>query len=223
MTKLLTTQATKIDKSQNDDWVNVIMYLDPLYRKEVCLGASAGCRKSCLINSGRMVMPNAVNARRARTELYYNDPEVFMMQLRGEIMQALATAMKQGKRLAVRLNGTSDLDWSEVYSEFPQVQFYEYTKRPELVEKFKEFANVDLTFSKHENHTEEQVIKVLDSGTNVAVVFASEVPEVHFSRPVINGDDHDRRFEDFKGAIVGLKLKGTKATKEFAIKRGFAI
>lgn len=223
MTKLLTTQATKIDKSQNDNWVNVIMYLDPLYRKEVCLGASAGCRKSCLINSGRMIMPSAVNARKARTELYFNDPEVFMMQLKGEIMQALAQAMKQGKRLAVRLNGTSDLDWSEVYRDFPTVQFYEYTKRPELVEKFKEFANVDLTFSKHENHTEAQVLKVLDSGTNVAVVFAGNVPENYIARPVINGDEHDRRFEDAKGMIVGLKLKGTKATKEFAVKRGFAV
>lgn len=223
MSKLLTKQTAKLDKSQTDEYQSVIMYLDPLFDKDICKGASAGCRKSCLIHSGRMRMDNAVTARRNRTTLYRSNPEVFKIQLVGELMEALASAMKQGKKLAVRLNGTSDLDWSEYYEMFPNVQFYEYTKRPELAEKLAKYSNVVVTFSKHENHTEEQVIKILDSGLNVAVVFKDSVPRVWAGQTVINGDAHDRRFEDKKGQIVGLKLKGTNKVKEFAIKRGFAV
>lgn len=223
MTKLLTKQAAKLDKSQNDNVLNVIMYLDPLFNKNVCKGASAGCRKSCLINSGRMRMDNAVNARRKRTELYYDSREVFDMQLRGELMQALADATKQGKKLAVRLNGTSDLDWGYIYGEFPMVQFYEYTKRIDLTERMKKYSNVMFTFSKHEGHSVQDVKKVIDNGMNVAVVFASDVPSEWQGLPVIDGDKHDRRFEDGKGNVVGLKLKGTNKVKEFATKRGFAV
>ena len=223
MTKLLTKQTAKLDKTQTDDVQSVIMYLDPLYNKDVCKGASAGCRKSCLINSGRMRMDNAVQARRKRTELYYNNREVFDMQLRGELMQALANATKQGKKLAVRLNGTSDLDWGYIYAEFPMIRFYEYTKRIDLPERMQKFSNVMFTFSKHEGHTEEQVIKIVDSGINVAVVFKDSVPDKYAGKIVLDGDKHDRRYEDGKGQIVGLKLKGTNKVKEFAIKRGFAV
>ena len=223
MSKLLTRQAAKLDKSQTDDVMNVIMYLDPLYNKDVCKGASAGCRKSCLIHSGRMRMDNAVQARKNRTELYYKNRQVFDMQLRGELMQALADATKQGKKLAVRLNGTSDLDWGYIYAEFPMVQFYEYTKRIDLTERMKKYSNVMFTFSKHEGHSVDDVKKVVDNGINVAVVFAEEVPIKWADMPVLDGDAHDRRFEDSNGHIVGLKLKGTNAVKEFAIKRGFAV
>lgn len=223
MTKLLTKQTAKLTKTQTDDVQSVIMYLDPLFKKDVCPGASAGCRKSCLINSGRMRMDNAVNARRKRTELFYENREVFDMQLRGELMQAVADATKQGKKLAVRLNGTSDIDWGYIYGEFPMIQFYEYTKRIDLPEKMKKYSNVMFTFSKHEGHSVDDVKKVVDSGTNVAVVFADSVPDAWQGMPVLDGDKHDRRYEDDKGAIVGLKLKGTNKVKEFAVKRGFAI
>ena len=62
MTVLLTKSATKLDKSQNDEWLNVVMYLDPNYSKDVCKGASEGCRKSCLIYSGHMAMQGAIDA-----------------------------------------------------------------------------------------------------------------------------------------------------------------
>lgn len=223
MSKLLTNSSAKLDKSQNDEYVNVIMYLDPLFDKKMCEFASAACRKCCLINTGRMAMDNAKQARRNRTELYRNNFETFKIQLQGEIMQALAGAMKQGKKLAARLNGTSDQDFSEFYEMFPMVQFYEYTKNPNLAAKLAKYDNVHVTFSKHENHTMDDVKKVLDTGVNVAVVFKDAVPTELERIPVINGDLHDRRFEDTQGKIVGLKLKGTKRLKEIAIKRGFAI
>jgi hypothetical protein len=223
MTTLLSTSSAKLDKSQNDEFLNVILYLDPLFDKAMCPWATAACRKTCLINSGRMPMQNAKDARKARTAFYRYDLVNFKRQLKAELTLAEIKAMRQGKKLAARLNGTSDQDFSEIYAEFPNVQFYEYTKGAEMVAKLAKFDNVHVTFSKTEEHTEEQVLKVLDSGTNVAVVFKDAVPKVWAGVEVINGDLHDRRFEDDKGKIVGLKFKGNAKLKEFAVKRGFAI
>jgi hypothetical protein len=223
MTTLLTKSSAKLDKSQNDTYLNAVMYLDPLYNKEVCKGASKGCKASCLINSGRMIMDSAVNARHNRTQMYFDNKELFMMQLKGEIAMMLNSATKQGKKLAIRLNGTSDIDWSDIYKVFPMVQFYEYTKRVDLIKKLNSLGNVHITFSKHEKHTPSQIKKVMDSGNNIAVVFIDSVPDAYLGYEVVNGDKHDRRFEDKQGRIIGLKLKGTNAVKQIAIKTGFAV
>ena len=221
--KLLTHYSAKLDKSQNDEYLNAILYLDPSYKEEVCKGKSKGCFASCLVNSGRMIMKNAVNARYNRTEYYFNDNEMFMITLKGEIAALLYKAEKQGKKLAMRLNGTSDLDFTAVYNSFPQVQFYEYTKRMDLVKKLHSIDNVYVTFSKHENHTLENVSHLITKGINVAIVFEGKVPETLININVIDGDKHDRRFEDVDGRIIGLKLKGTNAIKALAIASGFAI
>tara|TARA_R110000796_G_scaffold228357_1_gene345455 strand:- start:35 stop:721 length:687 start_codon:yes stop_codon:yes gene_type:complete len=226
MTVLLTKSSVKIDKSQNDDWLNAVMYLEPTYSTKVCKGRSQGCFKSCLIHSGRMPMASAVNARTNRTALYFEQNELFVMQLKGEIAGMLATATKQGKKLAIRLNGTSDLDFSEVYNSFKMVQFYEYTKRVDLAKKLGKLDNVDITFSKHENHSIESVKYLTDKQINVAVVFDTSkenIPTEYNGVTVINGDKHDRRFEDTKGRIVGLSLKGTNKVKQIARATGFAV
>jgi len=221
--KLLTHYSAKLDKSQNDEYLNAILYLEPSYNDAVCKGKSKGCFESCLVNSGRMKMTNAVNARHNRTEYYYNNHTMFMMTLKGEVVALLHKAEKQGKRLAMRLNGTSDLNWLEIYKAFPTVQFYEYTKRLDLVKKLRGVNNLHLTFSKHENHSLDTVRYLVDKGVNVAIVFKNKVPEKLLGIKVIDGDKHDRRFEDVIGSIIGLKLKGTNAIKAMAITSGFAI
>ena len=223
MTILLTSFSAKLDKSQSDSWLNAVMYLDPSYHQSVCKGRSKGCYESCLVNSGRMGMTMAVNARKNRTDRFFKQRDLFLIQLKGEIASKLAQAQKQGKRLAIRLNGTSDIDWSEIYNTFPMIQFYEYTKRPDLAKKLAKIDNVNVTFSKHENHSAKAVHKVLARGVNVAVVFSGKVPASYIDIKVIDGDKHDRRFEDDKGRIIGLKLKGTNKVKQLAIQSGFAV
>ena len=205
--KLLTQSSAKLDKSQNDSYLNAIMYLDPNYNKDVCKGASKGCKASCLINSGRMLMPSAVNARKERTRKYFEQQALFMMQLQGEIAEQLAKAEKQGKKLAIRLNGTSDIDWSDIYKVFPMVQFYEYTKRVDLIKKLNSLGNVHMTFSKHEKHTPAQIKKVIDSGNNIAVVFIDSVPEDYLGYEVVNGDKAGREGNE----IIVVDLTGTGA------------
>jgi hypothetical protein len=220
--KLLSTSA-KLEKSQNDNWLNYVLYLEPsVDYKSICAGSSKGCRASCLVNSGMMRMPVQTKARIERTRLYIDDREAFMTKLVSELNAALKRAQKAGKRLAVRLNGTSDLDWSSVYMLYPDIQFYEYTKRVQIVKAVSELPNVHITMSATEKTTPERIKLVTDNGTNVAMVFADKVPATYKGFTVIDGDKHDRRFEDQQGVIVGLKLKGTNKAKQSAIDTGFA-
>lgn len=224
--KLITTSSAKLSKSQTKDWLNAVLYLEPsVDYKTICRASSEGCRGSCLTNSGMMRMSAQTNARTERTKLYLNDRDAFMAQLDKEIVGFLRKAEREGKRLALRLNGTSDLDWTEVYAKYPEIQFYEYTKRPDLVLKAKGLSNLHITFSRTELTKASTIERMVEAGANVAVVFDDKkaMPLQFMGMPVIDGDDHDRRFEDKTGKIVGLTLKGTLATKQAARQTGFAI
>ena len=170
-------------------------------------------------------MKPVVDARKLRTRLWLNAPETFIEILYKEIRALLSRATKQGKRLALRLNGTSDVDWCDVYEAFPEVQFYEYTKRYGLAANLSAIPNVEVTVSRTEETTPERIRSLSTFGINIAVVFddKEELPETYEGIPVVNGDKHDRRFEDDKGVIVGLKLKGTNKVKQLARDCGFAV
>ena len=159
------------------------------------------------------------------TLAYLFENELFMKNFYREIDNMVILAKKQGKRLALRLNGTSDLDWIDVYKKYPDIQFYEYTKRPDMVKKTANIENVHMTFSRTEKTKDTTVQKMLLKGVNVAVVFDDkrEIPLKYYNVNVIDGDKHDRRFEDSQGSVVGLKLKGTNKTKALARATGFAV
>ena len=234
--QLLTKQAAKLDKSQNENTLNVIQYLEPEYNVTehateralelfgalVC-PAAGNCKKTCLTKTGRMKMTNAINARYKRTDYLFTEPDLYIMQLKGEIAGLLIQAQKQSKRLAVRLNGTSDLNFRIIYEAFPDVQFYEYTKRKDLILKNKDLNNVHYTFS-HSELTKTSVLqRVTAAGVNVSVVFADKLPDTFKNIKVIDGDRHDRRYEDQRGIIVGLKFKGSRQDRINALNSGFAV
>jgi hypothetical protein len=74
-------------------------------------------------------------------------------------------------------------------------------------------ANYHLTFSAQPNN-HEQSRRFLEQGGTVAAVFWPEVPQSFWGHPVINGDNHDARFLDTAGTIVGLKAKGSAKTDQ---------
>jgi hypothetical protein len=119
---------------------------------------------------------------------------------------------------AVRLNGTSDIEWTRfgIMDEFPDVQFYDYTKVFNRLTQERP-ANYHLTFSKNESNDEE-CEAALKLGVNVAAVFKT-LPQQWMGRQVISGDETDVRFVDGTGIIVGLTAKG-QAKKD---KTGFVI
>jgi hypothetical protein len=108
----------------------------------------------------------------------------------------------------VRLNGTSDVDWIGlgVFEAFPEIVFYDYTKRPDVALRALSVPNYFVTFSRSEsNH---RVVKrMMDNGVNVAVVF-DDKPDTWRGLEVVDGDEHDFRFMDKPRVVIGLKAKG---------------
>lgn len=217
--KLLSTSSTKIQHSNGygTQYYTAIMYLQPHDQsgKNLCAYASAGCAMACLVSAGRMPMQSALNARANRTQLFLNDKQAFKAQLFSEIADHVKTSERKGLKPAIRLNGTSDIAWElvfpDLFTTFNNVIFYDYTKYP-INKRTRIPANYDLTFSRSETNHEE-VIKSLDGGRRVAVVFdtkrGEELPEQYLGRPVVDGDLHDMRFLDASNVIVGLRAKGS--------------
>jgi hypothetical protein len=135
---------------------------------------------------------------------------------------------ENGKIGAVRMNGTSDIDWMdewpELFGMFPNIQFYDYTKDPTRVGGDLP-PNYHLTFSRSEDN-DDDADRIMDEGlANVAVVFDKELPEYYNGYPVISGENDDERFLDPDGHIIGLIAKG-KARRDcsgFVVKIGSAV
>lgn len=212
--KLLTTSNTKTAKSQDFGYLTYILHFAPskLSGYNVCPKASDGCIEVCLNVSGMGIFSNVQEARKTRTLYYFNEREKFMVQLEREIFSAIRKAKKMGLKLAIRLNGTSDIPTLAIAmaKKFPEVTFYDYTKIAKTFDKELP-ENYHLTFSKSEKNDSE-VKEVLEKGFNVAVVF-NELPKTFMGKKVIDGDKHDLRFLDPKGVVVGLVAKG-KAKKD---------
>lgn len=203
-----------------------ILYLAPSNESQVmntCPKASKGCRLACLFTAGRGAFNSVKQARISKTVLFWNDREKFVADVSQDVVALKRKAGKANLKPATRLNGTSDVAWENVklngksiMETHPDHQFYDYTKRIERVRDYaagKMPSNYHLTFSRSENNDAE-VAEALSLGVNVAVVFAGKtLPATYLGRPVINGDEHDARFLDPKGVVVGLKAKG-KARKD---------
>jgi hypothetical protein len=209
--RLLSTSA-KLDKCQSVGVLARVLYFTPgIY----CPGATAGCLASCLGHtSGRMRFRTHTEARDARAALFREQPRLFMKRLGAELTLLETDALQQRLQPAVRLNGTSDLAWErlhpDLFGEYEQLQFFDYTKIYSRMLSFLECtfpANYHLTYSA-DTKNQAKAIDILDRGGNVAAVFWPELPKTWWTYPVIDGDAHDARFLDPAGAVVGLKAKG---------------
>ena len=222
----------KTVKGQKLNYVTGIVYLAPSDESgefNTCGDASQGCRESCLFFAGRGEMKSVKEARIAKTLAFYHGKEKWMGQAVKEITALVKKAAKLLMTPCVRPNGTSDIPWERVklngknlMEQFPNVQFYDYTKSLSRMLSFLRGempANYHLTFSRSEDN-EEKCLTVLNSGGNVAVVFRKGFePTEFYGKEVINGDEHDLRFLDKKNVIVRLVEKG-RAKKN---KKGFVV
>jgi hypothetical protein len=219
--KLLTTANYKTVKGEKLGYLTGILYLAPakISGYEVCPARSAGCTTACLYTAGMGAFSTVQQARIKKTKQFFEDRDNFLMQLRKDITALVRKAKKTNMTPAIRLNGTSDIEWVRfgIMEEFPDVQFYDYTK---VLNRLKQPIpkNYHITFSRSESN-QADVETALNLGFNVAAVF-NKLPETYLGRPVINGDETDVRFADAKGVIVGLtaKGKGKKDLNNFVIK-----
>jgi len=122
----------KTIKGQKYKYMTAILYLAPARTSgyNVCALASEGCMASCLNTAGRGQMGSVQLGRINKTKWYFIERESFLDQLRIEIKRHILRCKKNGFKPAIRLNGTSDIDWNihGLYNEFPKVKFYNYTK-----------------------------------------------------------------------------------------------
>lgn len=221
MFKLLTVGNPKTMKGEDKGYLTFILHLAPsdLSGYQVCPKATAGCKAACLNTAGRggMFKPGGTNviqeARKRKTRMFFEKRDEFMDLLVDDIRRALRYAEKRDMIPVFRLNGTSDIAFEKmrvgpyrnVMDMFSEVQFYDYTKiagRKDLPK------NYQLTFSRAESN-ENDTMKAVNSGMNVAVVFRDKLlPFSFMDRVVFNGDESDLRFLDPKKVIVGLYAKG---------------
>ena len=195
-----------------------ILYMQPADKvstKTLCAGADLfGCKPDCLISSGQLGMTQAQRAVTKRTLCYLLEPTRFADTLRAEIFLHSAN---HGDTLAVRLNGTTDIDFSEFIASMPSIRFYDYSKVYFRV-KSNNLKNYDLTFSGSANNdkTMAMTARAIKGGfKTVLAVNTAEVkgeykmPEKLDLIPLINMDDTDARFLDPAGSVGVLKRKGS--------------
>ena len=208
----------KTVKGQKRGVMTGVLYLAPfnLSGVNVCPHASAGCAAACLNTAGMGIFKAVQKVRIDKTKALFADRNAFIMLLKAEIWNAMGRAKKAGMELAIRLNGTSDLPWENMFpmGDFPKVKFYDYTKNPIRMKKYLDGGmpnNYSLTFSLSETN-KPIALQILKRGGNVAMVFATKdekkLPKEYMGYKVVNGDRDDLRFKDKQNVIVGLKMKG---------------
>jgi len=240
-TTLLGTANTKTIKGEKIGVLTGILYLFPAdgVSTEFTLCPYAGiaqCKLPCLVSAGRGAFSNVERARIRKTLMLQQYPDEFMAMLVRDIKRLEKRAAKLGLKLAIRLNGTSDVQWELKWIDgwnlmgiFPDVQFYDYTKIPGR----RPPANYHLTFSYSGVAAFQPVVEKQlrhNPDTNLAVVFSGQLPDYVMAKtldpvphipvlnfdngtsnvalPVINGDASDVRYQDPAGVIVGLTAKG---------------
>jgi hypothetical protein len=228
---LLSSGSTKIEKSNklSDEWFSRIIYLasddEADGKRTVCPYAKiAKCSVPCLDTAGMGKFSNVRKARIRKTLLFLNDRQEFMRQLVQDVNKFLKECDRLGKKPALRLNGTSDIQWEtievdgyeNIFAMFPQIQFYDYTKIP--TRKVEHIPNYHLTWSYSEAN--DKYATLFDKvSNNIAVVFRDALPKMFKGLKVIDGDKHDMRFLDETQVVVGLIEKGEakKDTSGFVI------
>lgn len=185
----------------------------------VCPYSTVECRSVCLgTETGLNVLESALRAKVARTKLWQRYPDRFRGQLATEVFNARRAAHKAGLKLAIRLNVYSDIEWerefAELFTDFADVTFYDYTKVPR---RYARPRNYHLTYSYTGTVASARTaVEYLDRRVNAAVIFPGALPfEFRFvpdapALRVVNGDLNDFRPGDPWPAVVGLKFKGPR-------------
>lgn len=226
--KIFGEENAKTVKGESLGWLTLVRYLAPADESGVNVCPRAGaCKSVCLYTAGRGSMQKTKDARIAKTLDAVNNRQAHLGRAALEITAARKRAKALGLKLAVRMNGTSDLpaDARALATSFPDVQFYDYTKIPSAIERAAYLNNLHYTLSYDPQTVPWELCRmVIDfSATSVAVVFdlkafGGKLPTEWRGVEVIDGDTHDLRFLDKRGVIVGLKAKGdAKRANNFVV------
>lgn len=233
--RIFSVDNPKAIKAIGFGFLNAIHYMAPHSLAGVgnlCGNDTAPCRALCLGRHAGLAAftPSVMKSRIAKARRFMRDRKNYMRDVARSIELAKRKADRLGLKLAVRLNGSTDLPWeglkddtgATLVSRFSDVQFTDYTKSAKraLAHAAGKFpANYALCFSRSESN-ESDCLKVLKAGGTVAAVFAGAKPQIYLGFPVVDGDLHDLRFLDPRGHVVALSPKGRRAKRD---RSGFVI
>jgi len=175
----------------------------------------SNCSSVCVAHNGNGNYSNVKKARIRKTKLFFENRNLFLVQLVGDIFKAINEAKNKGFKPTFRLNAYSDIKWEKIkirafgdctiFELFPNVTFYDYTKLLNRVTP----KNYELTYSHWGQWSDTN--SQLKNGLNVAMVFdkRNELPTKYNNRIVVDGDKTDLRTRknDGKNVIVGLRAK----------------
>jgi hypothetical protein len=178
------------------------------------------CADTCIYYQGMGRFPNVQNARIRKTKLYFEDRDNFLMTVNKDIMKAVTWSKKQNLTPCFRLDGTTDIGIARHFVEYYKtLQFYDYTKILNRIEKAQNIPNWHLTYSLSERTTPQQLQQVLATKTNIAIPFATapDMTSKLWGRELVNADKHDLRFLDGENKIAVLKVKGKIKSNDFIV------
>jgi hypothetical protein len=183
-------------------------------RLNTCVRATVECSSSCLAFSGRNLSDDYNTVRKyALLQALIHEPEAFVRVLWEAVALHRDSSTRGGFMPLIRLNVFSDLPWElmvpGLFTDFPTVQFYDYTKVPGRQTP----ENYDLTFSFA--GTEKNVVAMdaeIRRGCRVAVVFAAvglkRMFEVEYS---VDGSKRRVRTGAYARSKIGELAKGHEA------------
>ena len=212
----------KTIKGDGDEYITAILYLKPSMM--LCpMSKKAHCLDGCLYSAGRGAFNSVQESRTRKTMFLMEDRIGFMQTLQSDLDKFAKYCIKKDVQPVVRLNGTSDWNFLEIIRDNPDIQFYDYTKVYNRLDKnLPSNYHVTLSYSEADtDYTKKVVDKAKAKGINLAVVFRdkNKIPTEFLGRKVIDGDQDDLRILDPDNVIVALYAKG-QAKKDHS---GFVI
>jgi hypothetical protein len=215
----------------------------------LCTWATPGCVEACNgLFAGMNVTPSTRFALIGRARLYLEFRELFKRKLRDEVAAFVKLCKRRGRIPAIRLNVSSDIVWErifpELFTEFPDVAWYDYSKGlPKHRRNLP--ASYSVSHSWSENTTFADIESIFAVGRNVIMAFDSAynpqqhkygaLPECVVFRcretgreivsEVYNADRQDIRIPALDGRrrVGGLHGKSGNARVENSVKSGFMI
>ena len=201
----------KTVKGDGSEYLTAILYLLP--DNFLCpMSEIAGCKEPCLNTAGRGRFDNVQKARHRKSLMLKKLPEEFEKLLRVDLDKFQRYCQRRDIQPVVRLNGTSDRNWKNIIVDYPDIQFYDYTKVFNRVSKnWPSNYHLTLSYSEASEYYRDKVVEYANKyNANMAVVFRDKnnIPDTFLDRPVIDGDSDDLRFLDPDNVVVALYAKG---------------
>lgn len=144
------------------------------------------CLQDCIgVFSGQNHMIDKIESKLIKTLLFQYDSELFIQILMKDLERFQKSCRKEKKLPAVRLNTYSDVLWERkfpiIFSEFPSIQFYDYSKV--YSRRYSKLpANYDLTYSGIASfHDNPDKLYDLAENSRISVVVSREVYDTYIS------------------------------------------